>query len=107
MLEWPSPVHEHESITGCITHVDGFGNAITNVHQTDLAALGNSPLEVLVAGHVIAGTCKTYSYRPPGELIALVGSSGYLEVAIVNGSAARQLRLKIEDPVVVRRAGEA
>jgi S-adenosylmethionine hydrolase len=106
MLEWPSPVRESETITGRVTHVDGFGNAITNVHQSDLAALANGPLEVLVAGHVIAGTCTTYSYRPPGELIALVGSSGYLEVAIVNGSAAREIGLKIEDRVVVRRAGE-
>ena len=34
---------------------------------------------------------RTYGEQPPGTLIALTGSTGWVEVAVVNGDAARQL----------------
>ena len=44
-----------------------------------------------IAGQAIRGIVRTYSDRPAGTLLTLVGSSGYLEVADVNGSAAARL----------------
>jgi S-adenosylmethionine hydrolase len=44
-----------------------------------------------LAGERVVGLCRTYSDCPPGSLIALGGSSGWIEVAVVNGDACRQL----------------
>ena len=44
-----------------------------------------------IAGERIEGILRTYGDRPAGTLMALVGSSGWVEVAVVNGDAARQL----------------
>jgi S-adenosylmethionine hydrolase len=44
-----------------------------------------------MAGERIEGLSRTYSDRPAGSLIALLGSSGWLEVAVVNGDASRHL----------------
>jgi len=43
----------------------------------------------------------TYGQRPPGTPIALVGSSNRLEIAVVNGNAAVELRAGVGDPVSV------
>ncbi|MCA9995771.1 MAG: SAM-dependent chlorinase/fluorinase [Anaerolineales bacterium] len=44
---------------------------------------------------------NTFGERPLGTLIALIGSSGYVMLAITNGSAAQRLRPQIGDPVSV------
>ena len=43
----------------------------------------------------------TYADGPPGEPLALVGSSGHLEIALVGGSAARALGLRVGDSITV------
>ena len=70
---------------------DAFGNLITNINADHL---GNSPRgewEIEIAGERITGILRTYGERPAGSLVALVGSAGWVEVAVVNGDAARQL----------------
>jgi S-adenosylmethionine hydrolase len=44
-----------------------------------------------IAGRAVRGTLRTYAAAADGELLALVGSHGYLEVAVRNGSAAQLL----------------
>jgi hypothetical protein len=70
---------------------DAFGNLVTNVRADRLADRPRPDWTVEIAGERIHGLVRTYSERPPGELVALVGSSGWVEVAVVNGDAARQL----------------
>jgi len=84
-------------VIGRITHVDRFGNAITNI-SSDLL-----PVRALieVGGVVLQGIARTYQ---DGDLVALVGSAGVLEVAAREDSAARILRLHPGDPCVVRTA---
>jgi S-adenosylmethionine hydrolase len=41
---------------------------------------------------------KTFGDRAPGELVALLGSTGNLIVSVVNGSAAERLQVKIAEP---------
>ena len=47
------------------------------------------------------GLVESYGNCQPGELVALVDSEGYLEVARVNGNAAAVLGVRIGDPVEV------
>ncbi len=82
---------------GRIVHIDVFGNLITDVRGEDLAS---SRLTVEVSDRQIAGLQRTYA---SGQgLTALVGSSGFLEIALSEGSAVAELGVDIGEPVVVR-----
>jgi S-adenosylmethionine hydrolase len=78
------------ALVGRVEAVDSFGNLITNINQSQLAAERGS-LCVLIAGRRIAGVSRCYSDCPPGTLLALIGSSGRLEIAVNSGSAAKLL----------------
>ena len=52
--------------------------------------------------HETHGIFNAYAEQPPMTLIALVGSSDMLELAIVDDSAAIMLGVKVGTPVVVR-----
>jgi S-adenosylmethionine hydrolase len=79
---------------GCVGEVifkDTFGNLITNIHGDRLAGTPLESCEVEIAGERVRGIARTYGDRPAGTLIALLGSSGWLEIAVVNGDAGRFL----------------
>ena len=85
----PTPT-EH----GCIGEVifrDAFGNLITNIKEDQVAARPGEGWMVEIGGRRVEGIVKTYGDRPPGSLVALLGSSGWVEVAVVNGDAGRLL----------------
>lgn len=79
------------SVDGKVVYVDHFGNLITNVPRQ---LLPGAEIMVLVAGREVKGLRSAYAAAADGELLALVGSHGYLEIAERNGSAAALLRLK-------------
>lgn len=69
-----------------IVHQDGFGNLISNVPAAALAGV----TQVRVAGRLLP-VRGTYAEAAPGELLALVGSYGLLEIAVNCGNAAQVL----------------
>jgi S-adenosylmethionine hydrolase len=85
-------------VTGTVVTVDHFGNLITNIDSSYLAAL--SQPAVRLAGRELP-LRKTYSNVRPGEYLALVNSFGVLEIARAEGSAADGLGLARGAPVVV------
>jgi hypothetical protein len=80
-----------------VVHIDGFGNAITDVRAQDLP---DGAFAVELAGQLVPGPVRTYADAT--GLAALVGSSGYLEVALPNGSAAAALGVDIGDGALLR-----
>ena len=82
---------------------DAFGNLITNINADHLGEAPPGSWEIEIAGERIVGVLRTYGERPTGSLIALVGSSGWVEVAVVNGDAARQLTAGAGTTVWFRR----
>ena len=68
-----------------VLHVDHFGNLITNVPGE---MLEGRDWVVQVKGHGVQGLSRAYAEVEEGALLALVGSSGHLEIAVRNGSAA-------------------
>jgi S-adenosylmethionine hydrolase len=74
--------------------VDRFGNAVTNL----LSWRGG----VVEANGRRLSLVRTYADVAPGDATALVGSSGLVEIAVRNGSAAATLGLKRGDAVVLR-----
>lgn len=86
-LAFPQPRKKGNSIVGEVLFVDRFGNLITNIKGTDLPP-GLPTVEI--KGRSIRGLSN--SYAEAEGLLALIGSSGYLEIAFKNGSAATELQ---------------
>ncbi len=98
-LALPPLRRERKRLRGAIVHIDTFGNAITNVRP---AALPPQPRDVVFRYQQRkVRMVSSYADGRPNELIALVGSLGFVELAIRNGSAARTLHAKRGDPVEV------
>jgi S-adenosylmethionine hydrolase len=83
---------EGRSITGEIIHVDHFGTLVTNLPHKAFETVPARTLQnarLHSAGiYKLQGVRRTYGEGVEGEIIALFGSSGYLEIARVNGQAA-------------------
>jgi S-adenosylmethionine hydrolase len=89
---------------GQIVHVDRFGNLISNIEYpipNDPSPERSSRVAVWVGKERIAGVIRTYSDVTRGELVAYVGSSGHLEMAVRDGSAAARLSVGLGDAVRV------
>ncbi len=102
-LDRPTLLPNH-GIEGQILYVDRFGNLISNISETDLSALdtGGRALSVYVGPLRVGPLRMTYGEVAAGEIIALIGSTGMLEVAINQGNAAAQLRASPGTIIVVR-----
>ena len=94
---------EDRGFVGEVIFKDTFGNLITNIHADRLVDAPPASWEVEIAGERITSIGRTYGERPPGSLIALIGSSGWVEVAVVNGDAARLLTAGAGTTVRVRK----
>jgi S-adenosylmethionine hydrolase len=86
--------------TGQIIHVDHFGNATTNIAHEQLR--GFVFKDVRVKGRKIGKLRRTYWDVAPGKPLALIGSSGLLEIAVRDGDASKQLRIKVGDEVTLK-----
>jgi len=86
------------SLEARVIHIDRFGNIVTDARAADLP---DGAVAVELAGESVPGLVRTYVGA--SGLVALVGSSGYLEVAQPDESAANSLAVEIGDPVLVRR----
>jgi S-adenosylmethionine hydrolase len=84
------------SIEGQVITIDRFGNAVTNL-------LGLRAQSVEVNGTVLP-LLRSYVDVPEGEAIALVGSTGLIEIAVRNGSGAAAMGLQRGSIVLVRPA---
>jgi S-adenosylmethionine hydrolase len=85
---------------GRIIHLDHFGNATTNI---SFDALGSRPqATVHVNRRLIGKLKKTYWDVAPGKPLALIGSSGLLEIAVRDGSAKDELKVRVGDAVALR-----
>jgi hypothetical protein len=91
-------------LEGRVLYIDHFGNLITNISQDDLGHMadgGHDP-EVYVGPLRVGPLRHTYADVDPSEIVAVVGSTGMLEVAINQGNAAAQLCASPGTIVVVR-----
>ncbi|MBV8821129.1 MAG: SAM-dependent chlorinase/fluorinase [Acidobacteriaceae bacterium] len=85
--------------TGVVLKVDHFGNLITNLRIDEFQAVRTRPFELNIGLEKLTRLALTFSEGNPGELFVIVGSSGYLEVAANQDSAARRLRCGAGSPV--------
>jgi S-adenosylmethionine hydrolase len=97
-VDWPVPrLNDHGHLEGEVIVIDRFGNAITNLPAPCRPA------------RVSFNTCelavqRTYGDVAPDQPLALGGSSGLLEIAVREGSAARRFALSRGTRVVLQES---
>ena len=98
------PRQTADEIEGEVVFIDSFGNLVTNITESQLGSLA-PPDELAVSfhGRDVRGISRTYGDARLGEVLALVGSLGLLEIAVARGSAAQRFGAASGDRVVARR----
>lgn len=79
-------------LLGEVIFRDTFGNLVTNI-PVDRLPPREEPISIQIASACVEGLSQTYGEQPSGTLVAVIGSTGWLEIAVVNGDAGRQLRV--------------
>ena len=93
---------DNSQIEGQIVWIDNFGNAVTNISQQSInQILPNLELQISFAHQKIFGLCSAYNQVKTGEAIAIIGSSGHLEISVNQGSAQQLYGLSIGNFVSV------
>ncbi len=99
--EFAKPKAGKGEVVGAVLHIDGFGNVVSNLAEQDLQKAGfreGGSLSVMLGGkHLVLRFCSAYGEVPSGTALVLVGGSGFLEVAVNQGSASRMLGTKVGD----------
>ncbi len=86
-----------------IQHIDHFGNLITSITLKEINNFQISSVTInFINKKYKCFFSKCYSDAKEGELIAYIGSSGFLEIAVRNGSAARKIGCKSNEIIGVR-----
>ena len=100
MLTIPHPSRKtNGSLAGHVIHVDNFGNLITDIRGKDLPQ-SEKAISIEVGDQHINGLSRTYTEGK--GLMALIGSSGYLEVSLREGSARDFLNADVGDEVRIK-----
>jgi S-adenosylmethionine hydrolase len=89
-LHLPTPTRTASGWHGEVVFVDNFGNLITNLRAADIPVHGAT---IQVADRAVPRRVRAYGEAAAGNLVALESSSGWLEIAVVNGNAAERLGL--------------
>ena len=89
----PRPKAAGTAKKGLVLRVDSFGNLVTNFTAEDLpqGAGAEGKIKLQVAGKPVEKWAQTFAQGAAGEPVALVGSSGFVEIAVNKGQAARVL----------------
>ena len=104
----PDPIVRDGQLIGRVAYLDRFGNALTDLTTRAITEAfpdaRPTQLIVEVVDRRITGIGRSYGDAPIGTLMALIGSSGRLEIAEVGGSAATRFGIGQGDRVRVRSA---
>jgi len=99
ILTLPQPEIQPDRILGRIIHIDRFGNLITNIPRLQIP----EKALIRILGKEIPGISTSYT-APRGTLLAIIGSSGLLEISLASDNAALRLKARVGQTVEVRNA---
>jgi S-adenosylmethionine hydrolase len=97
----PAPQLSPRRLAGEVVYVDHFGNLITNIPGQAFLAFAARPVRVTVGGQEVTRRVYSYAEAERGAVVALVSSTDRLEIAVVQGDAARRLGAQLGTAVVV------
>jgi S-adenosyl-L-methionine hydrolase (adenosine-forming) len=100
-LVWPQAVQFDGSVQGEIIYIDGYGNLVTNIAQSELKTIAHKPLTVSLRSFTLPGLHVNYSSGSGQDLVALINSWELLEIARFCGSAQLYTGARVGDKVRV------
>jgi len=96
-MDWPNPIRVKEGWKAEVIHLDNYGNAITAFP----AARAHGMESVLLPRGMRIPFERFYAAVPRGNPLAVIGSSGFVEIAINQGNAAKELSLGPGSEVII------
>jgi hypothetical protein len=96
----PHPEISGGKIRGQVIYRDRFGNLTTNIRQEHLAGMDFAAVKVQVGSTVLHGIRNTYCEVEKGQSLCLIGSSGYLEIAVREGDAGEVLEVGVGEAII-------
>ncbi len=101
-IQWLSVHRGERRIEGVVEQIDSFGNLITNISVDMLEGRPTDERACIICSiYETFGVYHSYAEQPPGTLVAIIGSSGQLELAVVDDNAASRLGIEIGALVIV------
>lgn len=97
-----NPVSEPSVLRGSVTHIDSYGNVITNITRELFDRVGQGrkfSISLRRSDYSIDEISAHYNDVPEGEKLALFGFSGQLEIAMNKGNAAGLFNMKLNDAI--------
>lgn len=95
-------VTEGDEIRGMVSYIDHYGNIITNISYDLISEVGKGRPFVLYfrrEEHMIVDLNKSYNDVDDGERVAMISSTGMLEVGINKGNASKLFGLSFGDTI--------
>jgi S-adenosylmethionine hydrolase len=99
----PRPRRLDDGLEAQVIHIDRFGNLVCNVERADLTDFRDSRVSISIGAVTIAEISPHYASVRDGRPLALWNSWDRLEIAVRNGSAARQIRARVGDRVQLKQ----
>lgn len=103
-----SKISPENSIDGTVISIDRFGNLLTNIEAKTIYQMCQQhpdKVPVLKIGDIfIRGLSSSYQIVPEKQALMIIGSRGYLEIAVNCGNASQQLEVCKGDPVAITLA---
>ena len=101
----PRPKEADGVVKGVILRTDAFGNLVTNFRQEDLpeGAVQDGAIKLQAGTQAVSKFVETFAQGNGSEPFAYIGSSGFLEIGVNKGNAARTLGLNRGAAIVLTR----
>jgi S-adenosylmethionine hydrolase len=106
-LSIPKPyISNKDELAGMIISIDRFGNCISNIDENCLHKFAKNgsekKIEIKIGKTVIKRLSHAYMDTEPKRPLAIIGSLGYLEIAMNCGNAGKQLDIKKGDTITLK-----
>jgi len=101
-LDWPEPRKRRGGFEGEVVYVDRFGNGITNLENRFAQGVDGATCEICAPRRRVCPLKPFYQSVASNRPVTVAGSSGFVEIAVNGGSAARALGLKVGTRVLLR-----
>jgi len=107
-LSIPKPyISDKDELIGMIISIDRFGNCMSNIDENFLNKFvkngSEKKLEIKIGKTVINSLSHTYIDAGPKCPLAIIGSFGYLEIALNCDNAGHLLNIKKGDTITLKR----
>ncbi|MFB3885155.1 MAG: S-adenosyl-l-methionine hydroxide adenosyltransferase family protein [Thermodesulfobacteriota bacterium] len=101
-FDFEEPRMKEGRLIGEIIHIDAFGNLMSGIDEKRLFDfVKDRSFEIKIGKRAIRGLKKGYWEGKRNELLALIGSGGFLEISLREGNAQKKLKVKRGDSIQI------